>query len=612
MPVHVRSPTQAAMAPLPARTAAARAAGLAAAKAAAPGPTADPAQQLRRWVLGYGLATVLGAVVAGAWGVAMQRQVRRLARRTASLQRRLALLRAAHRRVRHRRRAQSGGAWSGERLGLVATLCHEIRTPMHAVIGILELLLHKTAIRGEARHYIGTAHECARSLITLVGDVLDMARLEAGRLEIRPEPVQLSSLLRQLVQTFRPLAATHRLRIRLRLGLLRGRQHQADPQRLRQVVGNLLSNAIKYSGQGEITVKLESTGETGNGESIRIVVQDHGPGIDAQQMPRLFEPFVRGGGERGSAGTGLGLSISRQLVRQMGGELAVASHPGAGTTATVALDLPCVASRGPAAHDKTDPAPPTPVCAPLRTGFRALVVEDHPAGRMLLARQLGHLGVDAVCAADSRAAMALYEAGEVSIDIVITDCNMPGLDGFELARRLRAYEGASARPRVPILGYSADAREQNRERALAAGMDDCLFKPIDLDSLAQVLRHWLAAEPYCPPAEAPPAGRDALVPSADTEAAIRAALRAGNTADLAALRSAFAVQDWSAMCTVAHRLKGVARMTACQAAAACCEAIESASTTGDLAAAGEAIEDLALAIDGMESLRLTAAHAAKP
>nr|WP_144831237.1 ATP-binding protein [Cupriavidus gilardii] len=480
----------------------------------AAGAAAGSERRSRGWVVGCWFSLIVWSAALSACVVGLRRHVRRMSRTARALHRRLGAIRTAMRALATARRKAAAvvpapaptadrplpdPAQAGERLGMVATLCHEIRTPMHAVIGILELLMHKTAIRGETRYYIGTAHECAKSLITLVGDVLDMAKLEAGRLEIRPEVVQLPTLMRQLVHAFRPLAVSQHLRIRVRLGVLRGRRHRVDPQRLRQIVGNLLSNAIKYSHHGEIVVKLESTGDGVHGESIRIVVQDQGPGIDALQMPRLFEPFFRASGDGGASGTGLGLSISRQLARQMGGELEIVSTPGAGTTAIVTLVLPCAAGAGRAARAEARHAMPRRCAIPLalRRGYCALVVDDHPAGRMLLARQLGHLAVDAVCAGDGAEALALCASRDGGFDVVITDCNMPGMDGFELTRRLRQQERALGRVRVPVLGYSADARQQNLERALMAGMDDCLFKPIDLDSLARVLHRWLREMPAC-------------------------------------------------------------------------------------------------------------------
>lgn len=584
--------------------------------AALPAPVqAHPGR--RPWLLTCSLGTLLWMTAMGACAVALHRHGRRIARAANTLHRRLGNARPASRRSAagmrpsadggHRGPSPCAGASVGasvgacagasadaDRLGLLATICHEIRTPMHAVIGILDLLRQKTAIHGEARHYIDTAHDCAKSLVALVGDLLDMARLEAGRMEIRPEPVQLDTLLQQWVQAFRPLAASRGLRIRLQLGTLRARRHRADPQRLRQVVGNLLSNAIKFSGHGDITVKLESTGEDVDRETVRIVVRDRGPGIAADQMPRLFEPFYRAAEAGATSGTGLGLSISRQLARQMGGDLELLSRPGHGTTALLTLTLAADACAGRALRgDSRQAACRRPAISPLRKGYCALIVDDHPAGRMLLARQLRHLGVEAVGTGDAHEALVRCAAPDATFDLVILDCNMPGMDGFTLARKLRAQEQALARPHVPVLGYSADARPHNRQQALAAGMDDCLFKPIDLDTLGRALQHWLGDPPggRCPStafAAAP------LAPAPD--AAVRAALLAGNTADLAALHVAVARADWQAAHAIAHRIKGAARMVSADAVAAGCEALEAACRDGDAAGVAAAMAQLVPAL----------------
>ncbi len=576
----------------------------------APMPTAVPApmpahQGRRPWLLTCSLGTMLWMTAMGACAVALHRHGRRIARAANTLHRRLGSTRPASRRSAagtrpsadggHRAPLPDLGACAGaspdaDRLSLLATICHEIRTPMHAVIGILDLLKHKTAIHGEARHYIDTAHDCAKSLVALVGDLLDMARLEAGRMEIRPEPVQLDTLLQQWVHAFRPLAASRGLRIRLQLGALRARRHRADPQRLRQVVGNLLSNAIKFSGHGDITVKLESAGEDVNRETVRIVVRDRGAGIAADQMPRLFEPFYRAAEAGATSGTGLGLSISRQLARQMGGDLELISQPGRGTAALLTLTLAAEACNGRAlAGNSHQAACRQRAIAPLRKGYCALIVDDHPAGRMLLARQLRHLGVEAIGTGDAHEALVRCAAPDAAFDLVILDCNMPGMDGFTLARKLRAQEQALARPRVPVLGYSADARPHNRQQALSAGMDDCLFKPIDLDTLGRALQHWLGDSPG---GRRPSTAFDAAPLALAPDAAVRAALLAGNTADLAALRVAVARADWQAAHAIAHRIKGAARLVSADAVAAGCEALEVACRDGDPAGVAAAMAQL--------------------
>ncbi|WP_456280831.1 ATP-binding protein [Cupriavidus sp. JZ107] len=570
--------------------------------AAVPAPV-SARQRHRPWLLTGSLGTLLWMTAMGACAVALHRHGRRITRAATTLHRSLGGGRPAGRRAPLPDVAASSGAWSGtDRLGFLATICHEIRTPMHAVIGILDLLRHKAAIHGEARHYIDTAHDCAKSLVALVGDLLDMARLEAGRMEIRPEPVQLDTLLQQWVHAFRPLASSRGLRIRLQLDALRARRHRADPQRLRQVVGNLLSNAIKFGGHRDITVKLESAGEHVDRETVRIVVRDRGPGIAAEQMPRLFEPFYRAAEAGGPGGTGLGLSISRQLARQMGGELELISRPGHGTTALLTLTLAAESCGGRALHGHGRLTPcGQPAIAPLRKDYCALIVDDHPAGRMLLARQLRHLGVEAVGTGNAHEALVRFAAPDAAFDLVILDCNMPGMDGFTLARRLRAQERALARRRVPVFGYSADARPHNRQQALAAGMDDCLFKPIDLDTLDRALQQWLADPPNgrraaTAFAATPLASASDTASDAASDAAIRAALLAGNTADLAALRVAVARADWQAAHAVAHRIKGAARLVSADGVAQACEALEAACRDGDAAGVAAAMTRLVPAL----------------
>lgn len=552
--------------------------------------------RLRDWTLGASIGSMLATAVLCACGVALRRHARRHARRPV-----------------HGTGGADDEAWpayagraamtpgpstgSPERGGALALVCHEIRTPLHAIAGILELLLRKAGVTGEVRHYVETAHRCARSLSALASDMLDMARLDAGLLEIRPKAVNLHREVRQLVEEFQPLAHGRGLAIALHLSTAGTGPHRADPQRLRQILGNLLSNAIKFTERGNIAVTLESLGRTPDGERLRIVVRDHGAGIAPCDLERVFQPFFRCDGTSAAPGSGLGLAISRELTRRMGGELRLANHAGGGTEAVLTLTLQCVPpaiAYSPCAFPARATARTPYVRGAARTTL-ALVVDDHPASRLLLAEQLRLLGIDSVCAADGNEALARHAATGRPFDLVLTDFNMPGMTGHELVHALRRRERELGSPRCTVLGLSADARPDSRARAVEAGMDDYLCKPIDLDALARRLQRWL-------PAHRSPLATHA-VPSVAAADSVRRALLAANAEDLPALQDAIDSACLPDAAQLAHRIRGAACMAAEPDVAKLAATLQEACEGGDIAAARAALRELRAVLDCW-SLRL--------
>ncbi|QFI54074.1 ATP-binding protein [Aeromonas simiae] len=354
----------------------------------------------------------------------------------------------------------------------LATMSHEIRTPMNALLGVLELAMHDG---GKAdRDYLNLASDAAHSLQALLGDILDISTIEAGQIALHPtrcDPVaQISSLI-TLFQT-----EASRKGISLSLNTTAPEPPlwvMADGQRLRQIVTNLLSNAIKFTKAGGVEVTL--TLSPGDPTHLALCVSDSGSGIAPEHLAHLSTPFYRGGAARHVPGTGLGLNIARQLCELMGGELQLESTPGVGTRASLTLPLPMADS----------PAlPPRPQQAGAVHGLRLLVVDDHTPNLILLRQQLKHLGHEAILC--TSAAEALEKLAREPVQLIVTDCQMPEMDGFALTRELRS-RGVT----TPIWGYTAHAMAEERERCLEAGMDECLFKPISLARLkAQLERQF--------------------------------------------------------------------------------------------------------------------------
>jgi signal transduction histidine kinase/CheY-like chemotaxis protein/HPt (histidine-containing phosphotransfer) domain-containing protein len=432
---------------------------------------------------------------------------------------------AARRRAEREARDAREAAESADRAksAFLAMMSHELRTPLVAVSGTLEVLALGD-LDTDQRMLVDVATRSAGSLLGVIGDVLDFSKIEAGYLDLAPVPTGLGALVEDFVTQHRlagPAAGGVELRSQVDPRLA-GR-HEVDPVRLRQVLGNLVGNALKFTREGSVEVRVEvSQGAVaGAVQDVVLVVEDTGIGVSEEDRRRLFEPFEQASSDsaRNGGGTGLGLVICRQLVEAMGGRVEMESVLGRGTTMRVELPLPVAADEPDGGAPGQDGA--GPVRRPLptreqseREGSLVLLVEDHPVNREILARQLEAIGFVTDTAADAGAALERY-AGS-AYGLVFTDIQLPGADGYELARRLRAGDLAAAKPRPPIVALTASAVRGERERCLEAGMDDLVVKPATLATLGQALRRWLpdCAWPELPGGGAPPVGAPAIDRSA--------------------------------------------------------------------------------------------------
>ncbi|MFD2645399.1 transporter substrate-binding domain-containing protein [Pseudomonas japonica] len=452
----------------------------------------------------------------------------------------------------------------------LATMSHEIRTPMNAVIGLLELALKDAAQGRVDQPSLQVAFDSASGLLELIGDVLDIARIESGHMALAPQPTDLHALIRGTAQVFESSARLKGLALRLELPAPT-RPLAVDPLRLRQVLANLLSNALKFTELGEVRVSLRLEAE-GDGARLELSVDDSGIGISAADQARLFSPFVQAGQQTPRQGTGLGLVISRTLCELMGGALRLRSEPGHGTRATVSLHLPWAGS--------LPATPPDAAETPANTAsLKILVVDDYPANLMLLDKQLVLLGHRVSQAGDGAAALQLWRDGD--FDVLITDCNMPGMDGHELTRAVRTEETGERR-RCLILGLTANAQAEERERCLASGMDDCLFKPIGLGALRSHLGGLAVAS-------SDDSGFDLNelrhLTRDDPRMVERllAQLAESTEEDLASLRALGPASPRPALKALAHRIRGGMKMLKARGLVAHCDALEQgcAGNVGD-------------------------------
>lgn len=440
--------------------------------------------------------------------------------------------------------------------------------PLIAVIGLLEMALEDSQHGHSDRQALEAAHGSALGLLDLIGDVLDISRIESGHMTLQPVACDLVALIHSTLRVFEGSANLKGLVMTALLPdsptwLL------VDPLRFKQVLSNLVSNAIKFTDQGHIEVSLTIAPVDGGMFEITLQIKDSGVGISSIDQARLFTSFSQVDGRQARQGAGLGLVISRELCELMGGELNMNSIEGLGTQVAVHLTLPGAAPPG---TETTGNALIEPGAGPLQV----LIVDDYPANLLLLDKQLRSLGHQVTLAEQGKAALSLWQDGR--FDVVITDCSMPVMDGHELTRQIRAREREANLPAVRIIGVTANAQAEERQRCLDNGMDECLFKPIGLQALKACLP--LATE-------APRASGFDLAQlrhlTQDDDRLVKRLLEQlaqSSAEDLQALHALGDNPSGAALAPVVHRVKGGARMLKVKGVRQDCEALEQAIAQG--------------------------------
>jgi signal transduction histidine kinase/DNA-binding response OmpR family regulator len=362
----------------------------------------------------------------------------------------------------------------------LANMSHEVRTPLNAIIGMMDLVLAGELGRAE-REYVQLAQSAGRDLLRIVNDILDFSKVEAGQLETESVEFDLADLVQRLVLQHSTVAREKRLKLHASYEPTAPRWLRGDPIRIGQVLGNLVSNAIKFTDEGEVWLRVRPSG----GGKMRFEVTDTGAGIPESARGTLFAPFRQADSSttRRYGGTGLGLAIARALCEKMGGNLDFSSVRGKGSTFFFELPLPMATP--PVVTDATPRAQPE--ARPARRSHRTvLVAEDNPVNQRLLRGFLEHLGFDAHIVGSGEKVVEAARNGKYAA--VLMDWQMPVMDGLEATRRIRAEE--KGKKPVPIIALTAHALRGDRERCLAAGMNDYLTKPVRLDELRATLDNW--------------------------------------------------------------------------------------------------------------------------
>jgi signal transduction histidine kinase/ActR/RegA family two-component response regulator len=404
----------------------------------------------------------------------------------------------------------------------LANMSHELRTPLNGVVGMLELLRLSGASTTQ-QNYIDQASRSAHSLLRMVGDVLDLSEMEVGKIGLKPAAFRLDGLIARLRDQYGEQAAAKGLSMAvslpeaLQIGLI------GDQQRIMQMLGNLLSNAIKFTASGGIALRVSAVDETAGTIQIRFEVGDTGAGIAPELQQKIFEAFTQGDGSttRRYGGSGLGLAIVKELSQRMNGEFGVQSMIGVGSTFWLALPFEKAAmepvvevAATPRPPPRPTVTPPTPPPLPVtphpprivtaagrdfqdvlrgsgRASVRILLVEDNPANLRVTQALLETLGCEVRTAVNGIHAVAAYRDGEY--DLVLMDCQMPEMDGYQATRAIRHVEALLGRF-TPIVALTAHAMDGSREECLAAGMNDQLSKPLTLAALTSKLLEWLSAD----------------------------------------------------------------------------------------------------------------------
>ncbi|MNJ23878.1 Virulence sensor protein BvgS precursor [compost metagenome] len=427
----------------------------------------------------------------------------------------------------------------------LATMSHEIRTPLNAIIGMLELVLtrkDKAELNTQSLHI---AYESATGLLDLIGDILDISRIESEKLSLKPESAQIKSLLESTTNVFSGLARQKQLHVKLDIAPLAAERVWVDGLKVKQILSNLLGNAIKFTEHGGIETRCQVIPTSESRLQFIISVSDTGAGIPPTQIDQVFKPFfVKHDAVRDpNAGAGLGLAICKALSDLMGGRLEVESELGLGTRITFCFEVERVSSDSPVVEENSGaPAKPDNDDA-----LTVLIVEDHLPSQYLLYQQISYLGHRVLTASNGLEGLAIWQGHEV--DVVITDCNMPDLSGQEMTKSMRRLEQSLGVRPCLIIGLTADAQHEVLDRSLASGMDYSLTKPITL----AVLNRWIPKrDTNTPQFESTSSSMN------DIHADMSEHVVSSNTSEYESLQQALKTEDLAKLKDIAHKLKGTA------------------------------------------------------
>ena len=366
----------------------------------------------------------------------------------------------------------------------LAAMSHEIRTPMNGVIGMCEML-KQGPLDPQSKYYVNIIDSSGKALLTLINDILDYSKIEAGKMEIEEVDFDLSHLVKEVIAVFELMAQKKDINLRSDIKKDTPRLLKGDPNRLRQVLLNLLGNAFKFTERGSITLSVFQVSSDDDSICLRFEVRDTGIGISAEGQSKLFSDFAQAESStsRVYGGTGLGLSISKKLVDLMEGDINVDSEQGVGSCFWFTITLQKADDEFvPASNDTSDIDPEQ------LQNLKVLVAEDNTVNQMVISSMLKKLGASIQLADDGQIALDYYQEHHDQVDVILMDCVMPVKDGYEATREIREFEKQNGLPATPVYALSAHAMSEHREQSLACGMDDHICKPVEFRQLYEKLR----------------------------------------------------------------------------------------------------------------------------